>query len=1078
MIPIHGAHQRKGDFYRLLGERYRSLLLLGIILILSVASYAQVDTASVSGVIYDQSGGIVIGAEVQVTNSDTNLTSTSTSNQSGVYLVTGLKPGRYRIRVTKEGFKGIDLTDLTLNVQDSVSRNFTLQIGSTSESISVDAGALQINTENAAVSTVIDRKFVENLPLNGRSFNMLLQLTPGVIIAPLSSSNPNNLGGDAPGQFSIAGQRSDANNFTVDGVSANFGISSPQTLAQSSLGQSGLGGIQAMSAAGGTSSLVSVDALEEFRIETSSFAPEFGRSPGGQVVLTTRSGTNQFHGAVFEYFRNDVLDANDWFANAAGLNRAPERHNDFGGVFGGPIWKDKTFFFFSYEGARLRLPNSDVDTVPSAFARSSTPTALAPFLNMFPKPTGQPTSPTGLTAPYTAVWSDQATLNATSLRIDHNFNARFSAFARYNYAPSELMVRPRGFNEIDTIPANVQTGTVGLNMFLGQISNTVRANYSTQAAGVTSSLDNFGGAVAPPQTLLFGATPANGTIVLFTFTGVGTLTDGPRAKNRAKQFNIVDTMAASAGSHTLKFGVDYRLIDFHAGVSEESLLYGAGTVAQFLASGTTQTLSAGTINKGDIRSQALSLFSQDTWRITSRLTATYGLRWELVPAPEALNGTILPAWSNSDNPAQIAVEPAGSALWKTTYGNFAPRLGLAYRLTDRGDLVLRAGGGFYYDLGTGTAAQLISGWPNNAQETSFNVSVPISSVAPYLPQPVTLQPPYGGGPVILNGFASNLKLPRSYQWNLALEKSFAGRQAISATYAGQSGSDLLRSEALVQPNANFAPLSELELTNNSAHSSWQALELQYRKPLARGLQSLFNYTWSHSIDNSSADNVAFFSNSLVPLSEQGDRGNSDFDVRNTFSGAVTYSLPSLSRLKPLQYLTQNWSVDAIIIARSGVPFNASLVVASLDPTGFAVSRPDLVPGQALWVSSASAPGGKMLNVQYDPNTGAIVGGAFAIPSTLRQGTEGRNDIPGFGFTQVDLSIARSFALTERVSLQFRTDAFNVFNHPNFTNPDGYIEFGTTYLQSSMMLNKGLGGLNPLFQEGGPRSLQLSLRLMF
>src|SRR4029077_113544 len=223
-------------------------------------------------------------------------------------------PGRYQITVHKAGFKQVDLLGLIVNVQDHIEQNLRLQVGSVSESITVRANGLNINTSDASVSTVIDRNFAENLPLNGRSFNTLLQLTPGVVIAPA------NFG--APGQFSISGQRTDANNFTVDGVSANFGVT-----AGAQQQQSGAGTAQAFSALGGTSSLVSVEALQEFRIETSSFAPEFGRSPGGQVILTTRSGTNDFHGGIYEYFRNDVMDANDWLANQAGKARSPERHN-------------------------------------------------------------------------------------------------------------------------------------------------------------------------------------------------------------------------------------------------------------------------------------------------------------------------------------------------------------------------------------------------------------------------------------------------------------------------------------------------------------------------------------------------------------------------------------------------------------------------------------------------------------------------------------------------------------------------------------------------------------------------------
>src|SRR5260370_24413484 len=329
-----------------------------LLLVLSPVVFCQVETATISGVITDQSGAVVAGAEVRVTNTDTNGTWVGTSNGSGVYLVTGLKPGSYRIHVAKEGFKTIDLTDLTLNVQDSVSRNFSLQVGSASESVSIEAQALQINTTDATVSTVVDRQFAENLPLNGRSFQTLIELTPGVV---LTANNPNDTG-----QFSVNGQRAGSNYWMVDGVSANIGISST-----SNLGNGFTGSLGSFSVHGGTNSLVSVDALQEFRIQTSTYAPEFGSAPGGQISIVTRSGANQFHGTVFEYLRNDVLDANDWFADANHLTKPKERQNDFGGTFSGPIVKDKTFFFFSYEGLRLRLPQVTLTDVPYLTARQN-----------------------------------------------------------------------------------------------------------------------------------------------------------------------------------------------------------------------------------------------------------------------------------------------------------------------------------------------------------------------------------------------------------------------------------------------------------------------------------------------------------------------------------------------------------------------------------------------------------------------------------------------------------------------------------------------------------------------------------
>ena len=260
--------------------------------------------------VIDPTGAAIVAAEVVVVNDATRVQYPGRTNEEGIYLITNLPPGSYRLQISKSGFKTIIKPDITLNVQDALAINFTLPLGAVSEIVTILGGAPLVNTESAAVGTVIDRQFIDSLPLNGRSFNTLLQLTPGVVIAPSNSGSP--------GQFSISGQRTSANDFTVDGVSANFGVSSATVV-----GASGTGSAQAFSAIGGTSSLVSADALQEFRVETSSFAPEFGHTPGGHVLLTTRSGTNDWHGALFEYFRNDVLDANDWFANAADKPRAP-----------------------------------------------------------------------------------------------------------------------------------------------------------------------------------------------------------------------------------------------------------------------------------------------------------------------------------------------------------------------------------------------------------------------------------------------------------------------------------------------------------------------------------------------------------------------------------------------------------------------------------------------------------------------------------------------------------------------------------------------------------------------------------
>jgi hypothetical protein len=1000
-----------------------------------------------------------------IINDATNVRYTVETNAEGIYSVPNLPPGSYRAQVSKQGFKTIVHPDIVLHVQDAEAIGFTLPVGPTSDTVTVEGGAPLVNTENAAVSTVIDRNFVESLPLNGRSFNTLLQLTPGVVIAPIAGSSA------ASGQFSIAGQRASSNSFLVDGVSANFGVATSPVQ-----GTAGTGSSQAFSAFGGTSSLVSVEALQEFRIETSSFAPEFGRSPGGQVILNTRSGANDFHGGVYEYFRNDVLDANNWFNDDAipPVPKAPERHNDFGGFVGGPIHRGQTFFFASYEGARLRLPNTILIQVPSEFARTSppTPASLLSFLNAYPQPDDKTVTSGVYTSRFTGSFSNPATLNAGSIRLDHTFNDKFSIFGRYNEAPSQAVQRTRSLSEVDTNEVDTRTVTVGATMTLSsQLSNSLRANYSKQNSSAINHLDTFGGAVPPSQSLLAPNLPTKGLEVGFLIFGAAFYITGTQANNRNTQLNFADDLSVTRGRHQLKFGMDYRANYLDLRLPQSSLVYIFPSVQSLVSTSRALLLQGGTGSPTYLLAQSTSLYAQDTWKIAPRLSLTYGVRWELSPSPSPRAGSKLAAWQNVDDPAALALAPFGTPLWSTTYTNFAPRIGVAYKLTEKGDLVLRGGWGMFYDLASDSVASLGLGFTNFASKNSFLVNVPLTDASPFIPR-ISPQPPF---PDMTVGFAPNLTLPRSFQWNVALEKSFGGKQALSLTYVGQAGRDLLRQEALQRPNSNFN--GSFLLTQNDARSNYHALQLQFRRPLSTRLQAVANYTWSHSLDNASNDILPAITGPAI--SAANDYASSDFDVRHSFSGAVTYAIPS-AKEGILAYLSREWSIATVIVARSGFPFNASF----FSQFGGPGARPDLIPGQALYLygmqcdttfqglgvlsAGQSCPGGKGLN----PN-------AFNARRPVgRQGTESRNDIPGFGLTQVDLSVGRKFRLGERLNLQFRADGFNVLNHPNFSRPFGNVSSGPSTYLSQSMLNLGLGGLNPLFQEGGPRSLQLSLKLMF
>jgi hypothetical protein len=591
--------------------------------------------------------------------------------------------------------------------------------------------------------------------------------------------------------------------------------------------------------------------------------------------------------------------------------------------------------------------------------------------------------------------------------------------------------------------------------FTPQFSNSARGNYSKQVSSSSYHLTSAGGSTPYDPSILLGSLSNTQNYVLFGTFDTSFLITGPLAKNRNTQFEIMDDIGASLGKHQLKFGGDFRTYYLDAGPYQHLLEYLPFTLSGLISTSSADLFAAITTNPSKLVSRSLSLYGQDTWKVTPRLTLTYGLRWEFNPAPSPRGNTTLAAWRNVNDPASIILAPPGTPVYDSTYANVAPRVGLAYALTENRDLVLRAGGGIFYDLGVGAAANLASGFPNNVQAILFGTPIPIGNVTPLLPV-ISEQPPYQG---IVNAISPDLKLPRSYQWNLALEKSIHGQQAVTITYLGQAGRRLLRTEGIGTPNANFT--GTFFLVNNSARSDYEALQVQYRRPLANRIQALLNYTFSHSLDNASNDAVDYVSGSVISV--QHDRASSDFDVRHSFSGAITIALPAPAQPKLLGALLRNWSIDSVVVARSGFPFNGVV----LTPVAGSQPRPNRDRSQPVWLSNPLAGGGRSLN----PN-------AFSLPPAGTQGNEGRNDLRGFGLTQVDLSFARRFALTERVFLQFRADAFNGLNHPNFSNPAAFTASNAIYLSSQSMLNHGLGGLNPLFQEGGPRSLQLSLKLTF
>jgi hypothetical protein len=1038
---------------------------LAFLLLVSFPSvlYGQSTNASLMGRITDPSKASIGSATVAAISGGTNFRYETTSNGSGEYYLANLPPGPYRLEVEKPGFKKLIKPDVLLHVQDALSIDLEMTVGDVTQNITVQAGLLPIETESATVSTVVDRTFVEDLPLNGRSFQTLIMLTPGVVVTATAFNNQ--------GQFSVNGQRADANYFTVDGVSANFGVTGLLQMVQTASGA-----LPALSASGGTNSLVSVDAMQEFRIQTSSFAPEFGRTPGGQISIVTRSGTNAFHGSLFEYFRNDVLDAKDWFVNFNHLPKPAERQNDFGGVVGGPVFKDKTFFFFSYEGLRLRQPSTQQTVVPDAASRQSpTPAAMQPYLNAFPVANGTALG-AGL-AQCNASFSNPSSLDAYSIRVDHAVNSKLNLFGRYNYSPSSLDQRgpPSSAGTVlsmtESLSSSVQTLTLGFaELIKPGISNEVRANYSNDRIGTRFALDSFGGAMPLPDSVLFPSrfSSTNGLFSLF-IVGAGQYNQGKSATDEQRQINLVDNLSLNTGSHQLKSGVDYRwLAPFSSPFSYRQIAQFSGVTTNpgGALSGTAQIAASFAFQSNALLSRNLSLYWQDTWKITPRFTVTYGLRWDINPPLKGKNSANNPfTVVGLNDPATMTLAPRGTPLYQTTYGNVAPRVGLAYQLRETANWasVLRAGFGVFYDLGQGSLGGVSSFFPYEATKIIVSPPFPLSPQNA-APPALTTNPPVSAIYVA----DPHLKLPRTYQWNVALEQSMGSNQNLSLTYIGGIGRDLLRATNLFNVNPNF---QFVYVTDNSATSDYHALQLKFQRRLSRRFQGLASYSFSHSIDISSTDAVDYLNTPGSFAGPHVDRGDSDFDIRHSFTAGVTYDLPTPGPQKIVDAALSGWSLDAFVLARSAPPVN--VVGAPLFAAGSELKpRPNVNPGVPLVLYGSQYPGGKIFN-----------GAAFTSPPVGQQGDFGRNVLRGFGATQADVALQRQFHFSEKVGLLFRSEFFNIFNHPNFGNPNNSLTsalFGhsTQTLGSSLGSGGANGGFSPLYQIGGPRSIQLALKLQF
>lgn len=1065
----------------------KNLRLLALCLLVSLMAqrvFAQAGNATVTGRITDATKAVIVGARVAAINTGTNVRYEGATNGTGSYVISGIPPGPYRIEVEKTGFKTVVEPSVVFHTQDTLEINFEMAIGSMSESVTVNANASSVESDNPAVSMTVTREFVEDMPLNGRSFQDLIQLAPGTV----SSSN-----GATYGYYSINGQRIDSNNFTVDGVSANLGgINNSSEQSGGSLS----GNAPLQTVLGTTQSLVSVDALQEFKIQTSGYTAEYGRSPGGQIGFTTRSGTNDIHGTLFEYLRNTIFDANSYTNDYFDIPQTAEHQNDYGGTVGGPLvipklynGKDKTFFFISFERLHLLQPAFESEFVPTQAFRSWASPSIQPFLNAEPLP--NPNSPgnlDGCTIPdpstglptacdalFTYGYSNPSTLNNIGVRLDQNFGGRFHAFVRYADTPSSAVT---GAEAVVSSTINIHTWTAGLTANISStLLNELRFNYSHDEEAVTVGQKSIGGSVPLSRDLILPAAYENNPyasgfyFIYVPNTALNAQSIYQGGASRQHQYQIVDGLVWTRGAHSLKFGVDWRRLTPTTSTTPY-LSYGETYTLPDIQQGNASYLDISAGIPGKPVFDNLSLYAEDHWNIGPRLSVDYGLRWEFDPPPGPSNGEY-PITLTSNDLTTAQVGPIGTPPYQTRYNHFAPRVGFAWNAipSARHAVTVRAGFGIFYDTGQGVVASAYtSAYPFLANGPVQNeVPLPLSSSAlapPSLNFPVV--PPYPQ----LKGISSpNLTLPYSEAWNLSLDEALNARNTLTVSYVGNEGKKLLFTEYYPSVPGNPAFANGIYYTSNGSDSNYNALQIQDTGRIANGLDLVGSFTWAHALDNASSNFSQY-----API-----YGNSDYDLRRVLNLALNYRPPTVGSRRWERALTHGWIFSNRFTAQSGYPISNIYQTTGILSNGTQIYYyPDRVSGVPIYLKGSAAD----VNGQAVPGNWRLNPAAFSLVPTdptsgipIRQGTLGRNYVQNPGFWALNTALQRTFPIYERLNLVFRVDAFNVFNHPNLSGPDTNLA-DSTFGQLIFGGVTTIGSTNSLYAMGAPRSLQFSLKLQF
>ncbi len=998
----------------------KRLLLL---VVLATSLHAQ-QGGYIAGEVHDRSDGIVVAAEVRVQSQETGARRMIYSDASGHYASSELAPGSYKITVRRDGFRSLSRADVSVIASKVVRVDFVIEVLPLQQEVTVSAAQSDVDPTASGLTLRRDAP-TASLPENGRDIHALFALMPGATVTPASIS--------AGGQFTVSGQRPNANSFWVDGVSGNVGmgiVSVPGALSA--------GDLPAMTTIGGTQSLASQEETERVELRAADFSADFGDRPGAQISIETRSGTNDFHGSVFGYIRPHTLDSLDWFARGAGLNLPSAFLNGFGGGFGGPLRRNRTYFFIAFEKTEVRDSALQVISVPSLGLREKTGPYQVLF-DAFPQPQGGRLLNANESLGYSPLQKD-ATVTNRSLRLDQAIGGHGQLFARYSDVPSSSS----NFDLGTAYSAfHWASATVGLNLANGKTTQELRFNYSKVAANSQPGPADTPGGDTINQALA-NLTPG---VTRVAIEGVGqTIVGTTPAQAGENQFAGNYGIARHGPKHELRAGFAYEVLDLQG----SSLPLPSGNSISIVAPGIEALLAGNplglTFSSGagpDTTFQRCSGFAQDTVRMTDRLDLLMGLRWEVTEPDSqwAVPGNFVAGYWNGVGSAPVQLRypyPIIESSWPSHWGQVAPRLGVAYHLRSP-NIVLRAGAGLFYDTGLGSIISNTN--PLNIWQYLPNTSAPVS---PSIPNSTAV------GPI--------LSLPRVWEWKASLEKSLWEESIFSVSYSGSTGHKLLRDEATIDPSSGI--LESIEFTTRGT-SNYNALLANFRANVTPNLFALLSYTWGHSIDTGSSDTAALLADG------PSNKGTSSFDVRQVFAASLSYRTPS-----SLGRLLGGWTVSGTSFARTGFPFNVTTIDESIGLGFENRERANLVPGQPIWTGDGSVPGGRELNPA-----------AFQVPAMGEQGTLGRNVLTGAGFFQIDASLRRQLRLYRGIRAEAFVSAFNVLNHPAFANPVSYLGsllFGQPTSMMNLMLGSGspTTGLTPLFQAGGPRTIELSVRFSF